>query len=296
MACTTEDKKNLGLSNCNEFPDLMNGGIETNSDFVIPAATLASGAAAVLAYLQAALLDPIADRIYYWPPFASFENISEEAVYQDTPLRYRRVRDGNYRFRFGISENICLHKAMYTHRRTSGRWFPTFQSGYIMGTELSNGDMAGFSIAMLNTEKLKFNDGSVASESPIVVALANNIELDKNGVMFDASSFITELYRIVDVNVTVVTITDAGDIDVLVSTDCDSTGVSGLVLADFIYLNASGVAVTISTATESSTVPGQYKLTQVGDLFVDGTVNIRATDLLTVKAYESLGAATVNIP
>jgi|SRR5688572_3155823 len=295
MACTVEQKQNLGLSDCNEFPDLMNGGIETDSDFVIPAATLASGAAAVLAYLQAALLSTTA-RIYYWPPFASFENISEEAVYQDSPLRYRRVRDGNYRFRFGISENLCLHKAMYTHRRTNGRWFPTFQSGYLMGTSLSNGDMAGFSIAMLNTEKLKFNDGSVASESPIVVALANNIELDKNGAMFDASTFISELYRIVDVNVTVVTITDAGDIDVLVATDCDETGVSGLLVADFTYLNAAGVAVTISTAVESSTVPGQYKLTQASDLFVDGTVNIRSAALLTVKAYESTGAAAVNIP
>lgn len=204
MACTVEDKKNLGLSNCNEFPGLLSGMIETNVDFAIPAATLASGAAAVQTYLQDALLDPIADRIYYWPPFASFEDVSEEAVYQDTPLRYRKVRDGNYRFRFGISENMCLHKAMFTHRRNSGRVFLVDQDGNLIGTELSNGDFAGFSIALLNTEKLKFNDGSVASESPILVALSNNIELDKNGEMFDASSFINELYRIVDVELTIV--------------------------------------------------------------------------------------------
>ena len=295
MACTTEDKKNLGLSDCNEFPGLQDGGIETNADFVIPAATLASGAAAVQAYLQAALLDTIDDRIFMWPPFASFEDISEAAVYQDTPLKYRKVRDGNYRFRFGISENLCLHKAMFTHRRTNGRWFIKDQNGYLTGTKLSNGDMAGFTIAMLNTEKLKFNDGSVATESPIVIALANNIELDKNGLMFDASSFIGELYRIVDVYLTIVGSPSATTIVVDVKQVCDETPVSGLVVGDFTLTdNDNGASHAISSAVESTTIPGRYTLSGVS--FEDSVLNLVAPSALSVKAYESNGAVAVNVP
>ncbi len=295
MACTTEDKKNLGLVNCNEYPGLINGMIETNSDFAIPAATVASGSAAVQAYLQAALLDPIASRIFYWPQFASFENISEEPIYQDSPLRYRKVRDGNYRFRFGISENLCLHKSMFTHRRTNGRVFFTDQNGYLIGTELSNGDFAGFSIAMLNTEKMKFSDGSVATESPILVALSNNIELDKNGSMFDASAFINELYRIVDVELTIVGTPSATTIVVDVATVCDGTALSGLVVADFLLIDNDDSAVhAISSAVESSSVPGRYTLTGVS--FEDSTLNLDPPDVLSIQAYESSGAVAVNIP
>lgn len=289
MACSIEDKDNLGLSNCNEFPGLISGMIETNSDFAIAAADLAD-VSDVQDALEEGVLDAIASRIFNWPPFASMENISEEAVYQDTPLKYRIVRDGNYRFRFGISENLCLHKAMYTHRRRNGRVFLIDQNGYLIGTKLSNGDFAGFSIAMLNTEKLKFNDGSVASESPIVVALSNNIELDKNGYMFDASSFINELFRIVDVELTVVSASTT-EIVVDVKTVCDQTPLSGLGSADFLVIDNDNGATHAQTAAESTSIPGRYTLT--GTSFEASTVNLKAPADLSIKAYESTGSKAV---
>lgn len=299
MSCVNETKKNLGLSQCNEFPKLLAAMIETPDSFVIPAATVAGGDSAVQAYLQAALLVAGSGRIWYWPGFSKEpESTAEEEVYQDNPgLKIRQVRKGNQRWRFFVSENLCLHKNMQTHKRTNGRVFLVDVEGYIIGTTKSNGDFAGLSLALLNPEKLKWATASEVSESPIYVALSNSgIEFDRNGKMYNAADFIMELHRIVDVDVTVVTITDAGDIDVLVATTCDATGVSGLVTADFTYLNASGVAVTITAATESTTVPGQYKLTQAGDLFVDGTVNIKSASALSIQAYESTGAASVNIP
>ncbi len=297
MACEIETPANLGLSQCNEFPKLLAGMIETPQGFVIPAATLASGTAAVLAYIQAALLVSTNARIFNWPGWSRVpEDNSEEEVYEDSALKIRAVRKGNYRWRFFVSENLCIHKAMQSHKRTSGRVFLIDVDGSIIGTKLSNGDFAGLSLALLNPEKLRFATESEVSVSPVYVALSSPIEFDKSGFMFDASTFVNELYRIVDVDVTVVTITDAGDIDVAVASTCDGTPISGLVVADFTYLNASGVAVTITTATESASIPGQYKLTQTGDLFVDGTVNIKTPSVLTIKAYQSTGAAAVDIP
>lgn len=289
MACTIEDKQNLGLSNCNEWPVIIAGMIETNSDFAIAAADLADPDD-VRDALQDALLDVAANRAYYWPPFASVEDISEEAVYQDTPLRYRAVRDGNYRFRFGISENMCLHKAMFTHRRTNGRVFLIDQNGYLIGTKLSNGDMAGFSIALLNTEKMKFNDGSVASESPIVVALSNNKELDKNGLMFDVSDFISELYRIVDVAITVISATTTV-ITLEVNAVCDDTPIDGLVTADFLLVDNDDGSSHAKTAAAVAGYPGRYTLT--GTSFEASTVTLAAPSALTIKAYESIGAVAV---
>jgi len=183
---------------------------------------------------------------------------------------------------------------MFTHRRTSGRVFLIDQNGALIGTELSNGDFAGFSIALLNTEKLKFTDGSVATESPIVVALSNNIELDKNGAMFDASDFISELYRIVDVELEIVGTPSATTIVVNVTTVCDNTPVTGLGSGDFLLVDDDNGATHAQTAAESSTIPGQYTLTGVS--FEDSTLTLDPPDVLSIKAYESIAAVAVNIP
>lgn len=292
MACDVV-VKNLGLSNCNEFPGLIVGMIETPDSFEVVAADLADPND-VKDALQTALLQAT-NRAYYWPNFDNVEVISEEAVYQDTPLAYRRVRDGQYRFRFGISQNMCLHRAMYTHRRRNGRAILIDQDGNLIWTKKSNGNYAGFKIGLLNTEKLKFNDGSVTAETPIVVALASNIELDKNGYMYDASSFINELYRIVDVELTIVGTPVASFIVVDVAAVCDGTAISGLVVADFSLIDDdNGASHAISSATESTTVPGRYTL--AGISFEDSKLNLVSAASLSIKAYESTGEVNVTIP
>jgi hypothetical protein len=294
MSCVMQRKKNFGPSNCPQFPQLPSGMITTPDDWSVPAAT-ANDQALFLAYLQAAILDPASSRIYYWPDFDTFENASSEQQYEDGPLSILPTNDGNYRFRFGIAQSLCMHKAMFTHRANKGRVIILDKENQFNMTELADGSFAGFKIQLLHTEKLIINDGSVATKSPIFVALRNNKEWDKSGVIVTLDT-LTELYRIMDVDVTVALITDAGDIDVDVKTECDQTPVSGLVTADFVYKNAAGVAVVITAATESSVTPGRYKLTQAGDLFVDGTVDLKAPDVLSIQAYESVGPATVNIP
>jgi len=295
MACETLDVKNLGLSRCNELPNLLNGMYETNDDFAIPAATLASGDAAVQAYLEAALLDPIADRTYMWPPFKSFENISVAPVYEDTPLSFSDVMDIKYRFRFGISENLCLHKAMYTHKRKNGRVFLRDAKGYLIGTLLSNGDFAGLKIQLLNPEGMTFNDGSVTTKSPILVALADSTELNANGYMYNAVGFINELESIVDVELTIIGTPTTSSIVVEVKTVCDSTAVSGLVVGDFnLTDDDDGASHAITTSTPHPTIAGRYTL--AGTAFEDSVLNLDAPDVLSIQSYESIGGVAVTIP
>lgn len=278
MSCAT-NKKNLGRSRCSQLPSLPSGMITTPEDFVIPKATL-KDEALLKTFLNAAILNPLASRVYYWPSFASFENISQEQVWEDTPLAYLPILDGNYRFRFGISESMCLHRNMYTHRAiNNGRIILIDKENQLILSENANGDGIGFGIQVLHTEKFQFNDGSVATKSPIVVALRNNKELDKNGIIvpFDA---VGELYRLVDVTLEVI---DSSDTELVVDVyaACDGTKLNGLVLADFVALDEDGNPLTISDVEEDD---GRYTLTGT---FTDGTISLKAPSTLSVKAYEA---------
>lgn len=296
MSCTTESKKNLGLSKCNEFPALIAGMIETEDSFVIPSATVDAGDAAVLTALQTAMLQ-VGNRAFNWPGFSKEpEDNAEEEQYQESALKLRQVRSGNQRWKFFVSENLCLHKNMQTHKRTSGRVFLIDINGYIIGTKKSNGDFAGLSLALLNPEKLKWATGSEVSESPIYVALSNSkVEFDRNGYMYDAANFVNEIYRIVDVELTLVGDNTATEIVVDVKAVCDGTGISGLLPADFALTDDDdGAAHAIATAPESTTVAGRYTLTGVA--FEASKLNLRAASLLTIKAYESIGPLTIPAP
>lgn len=275
-------KKALGLSSCNKLPNMPRTIITTPMNF-----KATPEEAADPEFWQDAILAGRANRIFLWPNFITFENISEEAIYEDTPLAYVAVRDGNYRFRFGIKESLCLHKAMFTHRATSGRAFILDIENQLIGTQDADGNFYGFTIQLLNTEKLMFSDGSVSSKSPIVLALANNKELDQDGAMIDGS-FVNTLNRLTDVTITV---TSADDTDIVakIEVSCDGTPLSGLILADFVLLDANGDPQNIDSITEND---GVYTLTGTG--LESGTLSLDPPSSLSIQAYES-NVATVTI-
>ncbi len=268
-------KENLGLSNCNKLPALIRSIITTPDDFV-----LTQEQAADSTQWQDALLANAADRIFLWPNFVGFEDISEKEVYEDTPLAYLSVRDGKYRFRFQIKESLCFHKAMYSHRANNGRAFLFDIENQLIGTLNADGDLQGFSIQLLNTEKMMFSDGKVSTKSAIVLALQNNLELDQSGVLLDAS-FVNSLKRLTDVTLTIVSAI-ATKVIVTVAVTCDGTPVNGLVKADFSFVKASdGSAQTIASSTEND---GTYTLNGTG--LVNGTLSLVAPSALSVEGYE----------
>lgn len=277
--CAEVKKKNFSRSTCNKLPALPIGMITTIQGLVIPKETLADQSA-LKTFLNAAIL---AKQAWYWPNFSTFENIPKEAAYEDTSLAYLNTDDGQYRFRFGISENICMHKAMYTHRAISGRVILVDKENQLLLTENSDGDGMGLDIQLLNTEKFIFNDGSVSTKSPILVALRNNKEIDKNGILVTLDSY-NELYRITDVAITPGLNSNATML-VTVGAECDETEVIGLALGDFIYKNLAGNVVTITTYTDHG--DGTYTLNQSGNLFVNGgTLELKTPANLSIKPYE----------
>jgi len=285
-------KLNMGKTRCNKMPEMLVGMIETPSNFVIPAATL-NDPVALLEFLNDAAVAPAAERIYLWPEFKSFENISQEAVYEDTPLAYLPVRDGNYRFKIGIRQNMCTHKAMYTHRASSGRVIFIDSENQLILTEAANGDGMGLSMQLLHTEKLLFNDGSISTKSMFVVALQNNKELDRNGMLTVLDSW-NQITQLVDVKLRLIGTPTATTIVVDAAPECDSsTPLPGLVVADFSLIdNATGTAHTITTAVEDPLVPGRYTLTGVA--YVASKLKLAAAEDLSLPGYETPEAVAVN--
>lgn len=285
MADCVVAKENMGLSKCNKFPALIKGIITTPDGFFLTPAN-----AALQASWQAAIEAVASARVYLWPWFVSMENLSEDAVYEETPLAYLLVRDGNYRFKFHIKENLCIHRAMYSHRANQGRAFLIDTDNNIIGVLNEAGtEFKGFSIQLLNTEKLIFSDGSVSSKSPLLLALKNNKEMDKDGYIVTLDE-VNDLVRIVDVTITVNTQTTAS-IVATVTVTCDGTKVNGLVKADFKLLNGAGAAQSIDTVTE---VDGVYTFTPT-TTFADGTLGLALAASLTTDPYEA-EAATINVP
>lgn len=285
-----DSKQNLSKSRCSKLPALPLYMITTPDDFVLTTANLAS-ASALRTALQDALEGALDSRIYLWPKFSSAEDASEETVYNETPFGSRKIRDGNYRFKFMISKSLCLHKAMFSHSGTGGRVIIIDSERQILLTEDSNGDYRGLSLDLLNVEKIKINMGDVLTETPVYVSLADNKEIDESGFLFDCS-IVNELEPLTDVDLVVSAATSA-DFTVTVTQVCDGTPVSGLVAADFSVLNNAGAAQVVASVVEGA--DGVY-LIDASTAFIDGTVNLVNPDVLTLHAYESTGAQVVNVP
>lgn len=281
-------RKNLGLYKCSKLPQLTKGIIWTPDDFRMPKADEQS-----LAAWQAAIFDPI-DRIYYWPPFVGFESLNTEATYEDTPFAIMPVLDGQYRFRAYIRQNMCTHRAMYTHRSNNGRIIQIDKENRLLGTRDEAGDFMGVTLAMLNTEKLILNNGSQATKSPIYIALEDPMEIDQYGEIIDGK-FLKSIVRINDVVITKVSAA-AGSIVVDIAVECDDTPVLGLVAADFIVYDADGITShAISSVAPHATIAGRYTI--VGAAFVTGSfVTLRTADQLTIDGYEHPEPLLITIP
>lgn len=289
MADACIDKKNLGVVRCNKFPSMPKGMITTPPGF-----SLTPTEAADAAVWQAKLLLSTGSRIYLWPEFDKVEDVSTEAAYDESVLSDLVADQGKYKWRAMISQNLCLHKAMFTHSGKGDRVFIWDRKNFLIGTEMTSGNIRGFKMSLLNTEKLKIGDGSVASYTPVYLVLKDHLELDKHGIMIDGD-LVNELNAIVDVTLTLVGSVSSSTIVVDVALSCDDSPLSGLIAADFLLLKDSDGTAQTKTAAESTTVPGRYTLT-AGTSFVDGTLTLVPAASISVEAYEAENTLTVNVP
>lgn len=290
--CTTPIKKNIGNTKGLCLPGLPAAMFTVPDSFELDAADIAS-AAALKTALQTALKASKDARAYKWPRFSNAEDASEETIYSQTAYGSRKIRDGNYRFKFMVSQTLCLHKAMFSHSANEGRAIVLDKERKIWLTKKSNGKYTGLTMDMINVEKMKFTFGDVLTETPIYVALADNKEWDESGELIECSIF-NELEPLTDVTLEVTQVVDEDHFYLKVTQTCDGTPVSGLDKADFNVTTNAGAAQQPDTVTEPNS-DGIYYFTRAAN-FVDGYVDLVVSSLLSLDAYESTGKVAVNVP
>lgn len=290
-------KKNLGVGRCADIPGLIKGIITTPADFEISESN-----AALQTQWQAALVATLTSRVYLWPYFSNVpEFIGSETAYEDTPLSYLHVLDGRYRWRAMINKSLCFHKAAFTHRSNGDRVWLIDSKNNLIGTYLrdENGEaiLGGFSMDLLNTENLMFNDGSVATKTPLVIALKdpNEVNHDVYGAVMVEAAWINQLAPLTTVDITLIS-ADASTVVVSVTVECDKTPVNGLIQADFAVTDAGGSPIALTGATETG--DGIYTLTSAAAFVDSGAIALVDPASLSVypqSAYEDV-PATLTVP
>src|SRR5689334_19847703 len=115
MTCVRK-KLSLKVDDCANWPSLPTVMFKGPPKFVIPKATVEGSLAGLKTFIQDALLDVEADRVYRFPDFDNFENASEENVRVTRQNgRTLKVRNGLARFNLSWSLNTCIHNALPTH-------------------------------------------------------------------------------------------------------------------------------------------------------------------------------------
>lgn len=283
LDCIT-DQSNVGVSACKQFPQAIEGFIKTPLDFTITAANAASAS-----NWQDAIVDDAANRVHLFPLAYDFENLSEEATRSSSNLgKEVTTRLGQYRLRNLFRENLEMHKAMYSHLGSGGRIFLIDINKKLICTSDDDGlTLKGFTLDQFMPEKIQFGDGSTPSLSPIYYTLANSDELDVSGFQMRFNTQLLALKALVNVKLEVVGSPSSSSVTISVKSILDNVGVKGLLTADFVETLGGGAI----TWTDN----GDGTYTGAGTSLTTGTVNLRAANLLTVRAFESTGAVTVTI-
>lgn len=295
MAEECLEPKNTGeAGNCKALPKQFSRNFLMPKGATIPAATL-TDPELLEEFLQNKLIAPLSERWYLMPSYTNVEDASEQAVYFESSLADIFVRAGKYRWRVYGELSMCQHRAIFSHAGSNQDIMFIDVSNQLFFAKKSNGDARGFSLALYNPENLMISDGSNPTQSPTYIVLKNAAQVNDTGYVLKVP-FIEDLLPLVDVNIALVNppAPAAGSIRVSVKDTCGGLNIAGLVVGDFKYTSAAGANVVINTAVPNS--DGTYTLTQVGNLFVDGNVDLKAPVDGINKKYESTGAVAVDIP
>jgi hypothetical protein len=237
-----------------------------------------------------------AKTLFPLPLVEEFSNESEEDTYYTSPITSLRtfVREGKHGFKYMIKFNPALHARL--RAGINGKTMRLIQVdavNNVIGTK-DVLKFKGWSSGTLRVEKWKPSDGSNLSFTIITFMSESAFETNENIATFKVDWNIKGLNGVQQAAIEVVGTPTATEIIVDVLNNEDGSAIEGLTLpAEFELLKASdSSAQTISSVTESTTIPGRYTL--AGTALVTGTINL--ADVVTVGSeyYEGI-AATVTI-
>lgn len=224
----------------------------------------------------------IAKQIYPLPEVAETDDNSEDDVYWTSGVtsNQRKVRQGKSIQKHRIIFDPCLHKRLQYFNGRSVRIIQVDNNNNVIGTSSDGTIFQGLAVSTFNVDKWMASTGDTPAFTPIHIAYESTDEREKYIAVYKPEFNIKALNGVIPATLSVVGTPTSTELVVDVVGACDAVGVSGLLVANFIFLQADGTTeVTISTATESSTIPGRYTLaatafTTLGTINLDGVVTV----------------------
>ena len=286
MSC--ENKKTIGVSDCKVLLQYLKGFAITDKDYTLTAADAADGSK-----WQSEIAE---GNITLFPTWAfSYENISSDAITEESPISMVEVNPGNYRLKFSFITDIKQHNAIYSWNNSAGRAFLIDTVNEIWGTTQDAGaNVKGYLLDRINVEKLQLNDGTLVSKTIVNLYLTDNTEIDLRAQNIPASSFVNALVPLSGATLAIQGSPSATEVIFTASTTNNNAvvAISGFTLTDVNLKDAAGVAQAgVSGLTESGVTPGLYTLAGTG--LVTGTLELTIPTL--VGPYKTDVAVTVTI-
>lgn len=287
IVCTT-GLRNTGSCSCKQILGATIKAFYTTSDFEFATKTSAQTAADWTTGIQNKYVYPL-------PMVLDVEDNSTEAgVYTGSLGRKIKSSNSIWGEKLFFDVTAFEYSRLFSFDGAKGRIFLVDIKGNGYGTSSDGTKIKGFEIASFDVYPYTVATGQgEIRRMAIAFELANYSEYTKDIVVFEAD-FADELTGLVDVSLTSTSWTTGGCV-VTVTRDCDGSGVTGLVAADFVLVDdASGPPKSISSITPVSGSAGSYTL--AATLVIDGYVlNLKAPAAMTTKGYESTGPTTGNV-
>lgn len=257
------------------------------------------------ALLQATYLAMIkadeSTRAYPLPKFFRYEPTSDEHAYTE----------GDFNDKYSIKEGspdgmasyinipICFAKKLRTFNNQDWDAYVFTDKGYLRGWSQDETKFLPFSIFLHVEEDIEATkeEGRL---TPVRIYKNEPYQWNEYGVVLNpikdalATWDPRLLTGLLDANVTIVSSSDT-TLVINVKTDCDLTGVTGLVKEDFLLQDDTPSVEAIVTSVESTSIAGQYTLDVTTLSADDYTLNLKEPADMTTAGYQGGSDATFTI-
>lgn len=237
-------------------------------------------------------------RWYPWPKFFRYEPTREEHLYTEGDFNDKYpVSDGNADGMASyLNIPICFAKKLREFNNQEWKAYVITDKGFIRGWTQDGVKFLPYSI-FVHVEPDVEATKEEGRLTPVRIYKKEAFEWNEYGVVLnpvdDALSTWDPrlLAGLLDANVTVVS-SSSTEVVIDVKTDCDLTGVTGLVKDDLLLQDDTPSTETIITSTESTSIAGRYTL-DVTTLSADNyTINLKEPVDMTTAGYQGGDDAT----
>ena len=246
-------------------------------------------------------IESLTDRFYPLAPVYMIEDQSEEAAFEEFPVRGKlQVSDGKLQGKFWIRAPKYWRNNMSDFQNLQWRIWFIDEEGKLMGTAEDPTDNTtatkGLLASIFIDNDRIFQDGTLSGDLvPVVVVLEDVQEWKENGVILQPLNESTSwnpknLDGLIDADVTVDSAA-AALIVVTVTARYSSDLISGFGTATANWVKTG--AGTITSVVDNG--DGTYNLVAAGADFATGTINLAAASVLSLDGFEAGDAATVTI-